>query len=348
MLTAVEMNEDLQLFHLQNEDGGFQTKGLIYDHKQNLIISNFPVPKEFTVPQDMLDYLQPTFPLTAYEAIEGTLIRVFYFNEEWKVCTSSRLDAFACHWSAPFSFGEQFEEYASVISGVPLEVFLCSLDTQKKYFFILPTEDTNRIAKFPDPSDQEKIYLIGIEDTEGVLLRGEELENAMLEEVNIWQFPKKVVIDSYETLFNVVEFHETNLIMFNGSEVVKLIGSEYSRRVGIRNNEPDVLLRYVQLYLKKDSREEMDYMQVMYPEMNFVELVDRGILELTRFIHKKYLVRYIKKEYVNVPKVYFEIMRLCHELHVNENVVVTKQVVTEIILKQGALKIVTLIRNFLF
>lgn len=352
----LEMTDRLKIMF--SKDG--TKKGLICSHDDTLLVDTFPIPMEYALPSESESFqATETIPTVVYEAIEGTLIRVYQFEDQWHLSTSSRLDAYACSWSAPMTFGDQFEEYVSIISGVPLDVFLCSLDPQLKYFFILPTEDTNRIGKYPDPSEVEKIYLVGLQDQTNRLFWGESLQALELDK-NIWTFPDRVQIDgSFERLLHLMQTSEKNYIFYESSEgiegveeilkIVKCCTDEYASRVHIRNNEADIILRYLQLQVGKDVDANLiHYFQCMYPEYPFEQIIEEGIAKATRHIHKKYISRFIRKEYVNVQKNYFEIMQLCHENFKRSKIKITASSVKEIILKQEPSKIISLIRNFLF
>ena len=50
------------------------------------------------------------FKLTVQPVFEGALIRIFYANGQWNLCTKKMLDAFKAKWSSEKSFGQMFVE----------------------------------------------------------------------------------------------------------------------------------------------------------------------------------------------------------------------------------------------
>ena len=106
-LCGVEMTEDLRLYRTED----MRYKGIICDQQDQLIVQNFAVPTEFILPRDheavYESFRDETFPLTVYESIEGTILRVYWFGDEWRVSTTSRIDAFGSSWASEQSFGDQ-------------------------------------------------------------------------------------------------------------------------------------------------------------------------------------------------------------------------------------------------
>ena len=343
MLQSVEMSENMILYH----DLERNIKGIILDHQEKKIIGNFPIPNEYLLPSQQNELTQTIeFPLTAYTSIEGTLIRVFYFQDEWRLSTSSKLNAFDSTWASPVSFGEQFGSYVNRISGVPLEVFLHSLDKSIKYFFILPTVGINRLGTLPnsDLSDSPRIYLVGVETLDGSLKYGEAINSALVEH-NLWSYLEQNTFTSMSELLHFVVDQNTNIIIYkNDNSLTKIVSDYYKYRCDLRNNEIDLFLRYIQLL--KDEPKKCDELVDMYPEIDLHEEVDLILIDIVRYIHNAYIKRYIQREYVVIPKPYYEIMKQCHADYRTTFRKTTPNKIFDIILSQDATIILSLIRNF--
>lgn len=337
MLRGVEMTENLKMYH--SDSGKF--KGLVFDHSEKKIMGNFSTPIEIVVPQENV-LSEDIFPADAYESIEGTLIRVYYFLGEWRISTNGKLDAFQSFWAEKNSFGELFEKCIVDISGTPLDVFLQSLDTSLKYLFILPTTGLNRIGTLPS-TERPNLFLVGVESMDGTLLRGNELESIKLER-NLWSFCRKFRLENMEQLLNTVVVDKINLIIYKNEEIFKYISQEYKCRCDLRNNEMDVGLRYIQLL--KNAPENCSDFRKMYPEINFSTQYEEPLRLIAKFIHTSYMKRYIKKEYVHIPKIYFLIMTQCHQQYTSSRQKTTLSSVRETILNKDPKFILSLIRNF--
>lgn len=110
----------------------------------------------------------------------------------------------------------------------------------------------------------------------------------------------------------------------------------------------NVTLRYVELL--RESPEQCKILEEMYPDEMYPELKLRDIpskLEgITRYIHDNYMSRYVQKEYVQIPKTYYEIMKRCHEDYRSTREKTTLDKVWNTVLSQEPKNILSLIRNF--
>jgi hypothetical protein len=339
-LKGVEMTETLKLYHAKDDT----FKGIILNHKDEHVMSNFPLPQDYILPDDLEKFSQEVgevYPITVFAAIEGTLIRVYYYDDHWYISTSSRIDAYTSFWSTRQSFGSQFEDFVCSITGTPLEVFLCSLDKAKKYFFLLPTVGTNRLGKLPN-EEPKRIYLVGIEEDDKKLKYGLELDKT---EHNAWSYLDEYSVDSLDHLQQIVCEQDQNYILYLGDRVVKCVSQAYKDRCDLRNNEPNIIYRYIEL-LKNNQLDLMEKFKNMYPEVNFSGYVEKRLFLMSKYIHSSYIARYIKKEYVLLPKIYFHIMKKCHQDFLETRGKTTLEKIQQMIMEQEPKVILSLIRNF--
>jgi hypothetical protein len=329
-LRGVDMSETLRLYHSKDD----QYKGIIYDQSYNLVVQNFPVPKEFVFPQQRAEFLaayaSDSFPLTVYEAVEGTLIRVYRHAEQWQISTSSRIDAFSSTWASPQSFGEQFAEWVESISGVPLDVFLCSLRLDRTYFFLLPTSGLNRLGKLPTTEHQTReIFLVAIETDTHELLVGPQLPQ---DEVNLWSRTREWTVATLDEFADLAERY--NLMYYRSTtELVKCMTTEYARRCALRGNQVNILYRYLELY-KSEAFDDCDALRSMFPEVDFETLLFDKTDRAVRLIHQAYLNRYIHKQVIHLPKALYILIRKCHARYKATGDKTTYVTVREIFLAQ--------------
>lgn len=334
LFKGVEMSEHLRLYHTTDD----RYKGIIFDQSYQLVLGNFPIPEEIIVEPDQVQNLD--FPLKVYHSVEGTLIRLFYHNDEWHMATSSRLDAYTSFWSNRKSFGKQFEEYIHTISGTPLEVFLCSLDPKISYFFLLPTTGVNRIGKVEDESHLN-IYLVGVQIDKEIRLVDSDSEVGK----NVWSYLEHTLVENYQELSELVEKNPMIRYSEKLDKIQKFMSKAYAERCKLRNNSQDVVSRYFEL-LRQDHEQALKF-RSMYPEAN-LEFYSRQLNTIVGYIHKNYYNRYVKKEYTIVPKIYFGIMKKCHEKYLQNREKTTPEQVYNLILEQDTKTILSLIRNFSF
>lgn len=342
------MTEELRLYH--TVDGTF--KGIIYTHDHTLVVPNFSVPKEFVLP-DQREALQeqlPSFPVRAFESVEGTLLRVFYFNGGWQVTTPSRLDAFASTWASSVSFGAQFNECIQHMTGVSLDVFLCSLRTDRKYFFLLPTMGINRLGRVAAPDEVPRFFLVAIEDAHGFHY-GDALPR---DETNAWSYLEAFTFETIEALEKVVRARSAVTLYFSaadarfGREMVhvwRCVSREYADRCALRNNEANVLVRDLELHPEPARRRAF---REMYPEVNFDALVDEPLRNVIRFLHHSYLARFIHREHTLLAKPLYQILKKCHQRYLDTRERTTQATIRTILMEQSPKTILTLMKFFPF
>ncbi len=75
-----------------------------------MILQGFPYSNEQIITEksteEEISFLYKNNDWTITEAIEGTLIRIFYFNDKWIITTHRKLDAFKSKWGSEKSFGD--------------------------------------------------------------------------------------------------------------------------------------------------------------------------------------------------------------------------------------------------
>jgi hypothetical protein len=339
-LRGVDMNEHLKLYHTKDD----RLKGLIFDHQNQLVVQNFPIPVEFVLPRDqnvLLERIQ--FPVIAYESIEGTILRVYYYKEDWQISTSSRLDAFSSFWANTNSFGRQFAEWVEQISGVPLDVFLCSLDREKAYYFLLPTVGLNRLGRVSHPNETMRIYLVALENRQTHELQfGLELSAS---EVNLWSLVPHRELSCADELW--VWGEQMNLLFYQGRDVLRTQTEEYFRRCQLRNNEMNVKLRYIQL-LSSGALDDCAELERMYTEVNFQVTIVLPLERAVRMLQREYFQRYVEKqdELQHLPKSMYVVIRKCHTRYLNTREATTPEVVREVILQQEPRHILNLLKHY--
>lgn len=343
-LRGVDMSETLRLYHTKDD----QYKGIIYDQSYNLVVQNFPIPVEYICPQQRAEFIAAhageSFPLTVYEALEGTVIRVYRYADQWQISTSSRIDAFSSTWASPQSFGEQFAEWVESISGVPLDVFLCSLRPERKYFFLLPTTGLNRLGKLPTTENEPReIFLVAIETETHEFLVGKHLPK---DELNLWSRKREWTVQSVDEWADLAERY--NLMYYRTpSENVKCVTADYARRCALRGNQANILYRYLELY-KTEAFDDCDALRSMYPEVDFETLLFDKTDRAVRVIHQAYLNRYINKQLIHLPKALYIMIRKCHARYKTTGDKTTYVTVRDLFLAQQPRHILQFLTNMSF
>ena len=93
----------------------------------------------------------------------------------------------------------------------------------------------------------------------------------------------------------------------------KIFNTEYAKLYGVRGNEPSIKFRYLQVRMDKRYNNLMHY---LYPSFSSVfDDYENIIYTIGKRIHKAYFDRFIKNLFVKVPPEEFNVIRKCHNWH---------------------------------
>lgn len=307
-----------------------------------LVLQTFGYTPEFNVTTDE-DKIRATIGenleiYRCFNSHEGSLLRVFHEGSKWYVSTHRKLDAYRSKWASRESFGEifqnamaaEFSENDSLQNRISsceviekdsstestdestddlLAKFFSTLDVTKCYCFLVRNTSENRIVC--QPPERPTMYHVGTFDKDGVFDLDTDVDVPHPEEV------KMESVDSlleYAKSLNEDEYQ--GVILFNGSNHIKLITGEYSKLFSVRGNEPSIKYRYLQVRM---NSKETDMLYQLYPRYTEAfEDYENKLYAIARGIYEAYVQRFIKKQYVTVPKEEYQVMRACHSWHLEE------------------------------
>lgn len=329
------------------------SRGIVFN-KDNVVMSAFPYTYEYTnTEESLLSVFADMNDWSVYPAYEGTLLRMFYFNNKWYLSTHKKLDAFKSKWSSKDSFGELFikslhtEEQNNVFlkNCLPkgddiFERFKSILDKNNQYMFLIRSNNENRIVcKNPE---MQRMYHVGTFTKDGL---------SFSDNINISK-PDKLNITNVNELIQCVSKSNINfiqgIIAFNIKKNihVKIYNNTYYDYFKVRGNEQSIRFRYLQVRLNKDYTNKL---VSLYPNYkNEFVLYEQYIKEISKNIYTAYVNRFIKKLYVVVPKEEYVVMKECHSWHL-ANRDVNKISLDKVFYKlnsQPATKLNKMIKNF--
>ena len=263
---------------------------------------------------------------------EVLMLRVFHFNDNWHIATRRKLDAFDSYWANSTSIGEQFESVVESILGAgpeSLDAFLQSLDTQKRYFFLIPLTGQQKIKK---EGCTDVFWLAGTEQ-EGRL--DFEVEK---EPKNAWSYLPRLKFDSSEEMKTWIykQYKTTNItgvmLIYPGHHL-RVMHPEYYRLFHLRDNSPNLPEQFLTL-MKREFKGEITKADLNMFKKHF-ELKDFAHIFLCKIamIHDIYMRRYIHKEYVHTTALLHSVLCKCHKQYLQTHARVTKNTVLEILLK---------------
>ena len=246
---------------------------------------------------------------------EGTLIRLFYHNNEWKLSTKKMINAFNAKWASEKSFGDMFVEIFGINNFN--NNFIDSLGTNKNYCYsFLMGHNENNIIQ------NNSNYIIHLNSVD--------LNNN--HEVN-FSFPKDIIntikhINEYGSIMiNLnkaeLESHIKNIKDDNGLNEIgymlinndtgnkqKFMKNNYINIRELWGNTNNRLFRY--LHLRKNPDKLKKYLEIFKNDKQQFLDYENYLMNVATFILNIYRNRHISKQITKVP---FYIRDIIYKIH---------------------------------
>ena len=330
-----DSHENLKLFSEPN--GG--RKGAVFEASRQ-VMRPFPRVKDVKVSEGADPEVAAGFKLTDADVSsmvftdhhEGALIRVYYAAGSWQISTQRKIDAFKSRWSGPTSFGQMWvtaiEEqvkcnsaFAARVSGNTgnvLSSFFKTLDTNCQYLFVVRHNEENRIVC--DAPDSPMLYHVGT-FSNGSILRVDNSANPPaadrrqtldLPTPRVYTFPTFASLQTHVRGLDSTQVSGC-LGRTKDNKWYKFQNDTYLRKEKIRGNEPSLRFRYIQVRL--DGATVEDLYQLFPTQASVFDECEDNLYAIAKYIHKAYMDRFIRRQFVQLEREFFSVMRICHEWH---------------------------------
>ena len=138
------------------DDANFENKvvrqcnGTIFEKDTNILV-HFSFEKcydGYSGDKDSYNYDNIGENYTIEPFFEGSTIRIFYYEEEWKMGTSRRIEADTSYWTSQKSFKELFiEGIKSTYNDINFKDYLETLDKNNCYTYLLQHPENRMLIK---------------------------------------------------------------------------------------------------------------------------------------------------------------------------------------------------------
>ena len=307
-----------------------QCRGMVFNGN-NLVMRSFSYANEYNETQTTEIKKELGTDLNewrVFPSYEGTLLRMFFFQDKWFLSTHRKLNAFLSKWSSRDSFGVIFEkaiqnefdkntDFANFLSkeGKTLfQRFENTLDKTKQYLFLVKNNIENRIVC--DVSKDYPLFLHVGTVVNGTITTLDYLFPSLK------LYPHLVPTYDVNNLLEIVgymnPYQEQGFICFRNSDgkQIKILNSKYQELCKIRNNEPSLKFRYLQVRMDEKMTNSL---YELYPNYaKYFDEYENTIRQISNYIYRSYVDRFIKKQLVKLPKQEFLVMKDCHNWHVSD------------------------------
>jgi hypothetical protein len=307
-----------------------QSRGIIFDKRNNQIVCHTfeksvePAINALEMMPHEIEHRVSVAPMNFAElyrceySYDGTQIKLYHYNGEWRVATTRSINAFRSKWSSSKSFGEMFEDAVDQYPG-----FMERLNPEYVYAFVLMHPDNQIVVKYDVPRLVHVLTRVSNTWTE-------------VSDVDLGvPKPERIWYESEENLLNDVWLRWTNqnkpnithegiMLVDRNGQRMKLLFEKYQEYKNLRGNmrRPD----YRMLEMRKEPGTRMEFVDTynLYDEFHVFE--DRYQKMITK-VHHYYMKKFIKRELqklTDVPQIY---RNLLYKLH--QNYIITREVMTK-------------------
>lgn len=219
------------------------------------------------------------------ESLDGTIIRLYYHDNEWKTGTRGHTDARRSKWSSDKSFYELFQEALQNYPDFSTE----SLNTNYTYVFLLQHVDNKIIC----PVDKNSITLVDVYDNttlKRVVDDSVKVDYPMTLNYDLAKL--KIFLDMGElTAKGINLYHkETN-------ERLCLLTTLYESRQKLKGNTLDMEKQYLEL---RASNNHYNFLKEFPEYGDMVSTLENNIRANVTHIHKLYMSKHVRQEDVTV------------------------------------------------
>lgn len=256
-------------------------RGIILEKETNKVVCY-----TFNKSVDVIDELD-TENLRAERSVDGTQIRLFYYNGEWCHSTTRCIDAKKSRWFSRKSFYDLYRECLDAMGG---QYNYDDLDKSCCYSFVICHPENRIVLPYEEP------HLVH------VLTRNLET----LEEVDFDLGIEKPLIltsfNSYEDVIydseNTTSLEEGIMLCNNDGRRMKIKNSSYMKVKGLQGNTNNMFYRYLQL----NYDNMLDTYLSFYPEhMSHFALYELDFRKLAGEIHRIYMNKHVHRVNFMIP-----------------------------------------------
>lgn len=237
---------------------------------------------------------------------DGTVIRLYNYNNKWFTATRRCIDAKYSYWSGLKNFDEMFWETI-----YNKEDFLSKLDTNSTYFFVLKHIENRIVVKNEESS---LVYLGSINRLtleESMDLNYSQENIVTRQQLNLSLYTGKVNLDVLVNSFKNNNKRGLIITDITTNKKFKLDFDEFTYTKELRGNTPYIRMRILELLSDKEKLAQ--FMQMYSEYMMTYTMITFQLGELVKNIHKLYIDTHVKRRFIiDSENINFKIIKQLH------------------------------------
>jgi hypothetical protein len=300
-----------------NEKFKSQCNGVILERSTNEVICMCqPKMRELASHADAIELVKQNYNnnIRLEYCEDGTIIRLYNYNNTWYTATTKCIDANTSFWSSKKNFDTMFWEIFD-------SSLLPTLDKDFTYVFVLLHKENRIVVKH---NINMLVYISRIHNKSYVEDYSNQFRNVYgikkSKYINVDEF-----LNSSEDDYN--KFKRGIIIKIRDNvtgywDIYKYDFKMYTLIKSIRGNVPEIRMRYLELLQKPET---LDLLEKFYSEHYFMfTFIKAALLKLVKTIYKMYVESHIKHTIeIKEDNLYYRTLRQLHAQYKTTNKPIT-------------------------
>ena len=236
---------------------------------------------------------------TVEELLDGSLVKLYWFNDQWTVATNRCIEARKARWANYRSFYELFQDAvnATKASGT---LDYEKLNKRRTYSFVLCHPENRIVANYPTP----KIVHVATRDLDTLEEVSEDIgvERPLALKMDWETFQKRLRSNPY--------YMPGYLIRTLDGKRIVVECDKYIRVKELKGNSPDLIYRYLQL--QRENEAQFKEFLTYFPEFTWI---DSQLETLAREAHRTYIEFFVNRNKSRINRDLWELMSELHTLY---------------------------------
>ena len=271
-------------------------RGIIVNGKGEIVCKSCPfIPEVCISDKEFEDIIRTNLPYCdVFESMESSFVRVWQYENKWRVSTHRKINAFSSCFGSAQSFGDIFESLLKKYNYDSFADFCQELNPEHIYLFSITTDMEDRKVS----RHQEKQLLsLGSYD------RSNSFKYVFEAPPGNIKFPKVCYFPRPEDLISKIEkidiWAHQGFMMINrkNGRIFKIVNSEYVRLNNIRGNCPNIFQRYMEI---RRSPIESEFRSLYSEHVWKFDMMEDNLKKMARFLLDEHYNRVNNKIYNKV------------------------------------------------
>jgi hypothetical protein len=306
-----------------------QFKGAIYQIEPfEMICPMFQKPDRYEDSKERVENQYADY--TVEELLDGSLMKLYYWDGDWRLSTNRCISAINARWNNYRSFEEYFYEAFD-------RTHLESLNKDLVYGFVLCHPENRIVTIYASPTVYHVYTAKKSDGTEvDVELDIKEVQKPRTRDIKTFE--------QFEMTLERLPWNDRGFMLIrkteNGVERVVCEGTQYLEVKTIRGDQQNMVYRY--LDLQKNNPEGWKEFVHYYPEYASVEI---QLNQLSTLIHWLYMSYYVNKTTRFIHPKYWELTNELHTLYLRTKQPTTFETVRKHLLSFPTNKLCALLKG---